>query len=183
MPEAGLNLSTPVIRQAIALLDDVFEEISVRARWSLGAYAAAASGKPISGPIAEAVESERAVARCAFGSLLHHGLARGYRIEIEAAPYDEQDAREVTRAPDSWMVAAAALARVGLDMIDGGERLPDVFMPEYEPTEEWRSLSTLVLVSVVANDAGTWEDAVAMVALAAELLRGKLDRRADEGAR
>ena len=78
------------------------------------------------------------------------------------------------------MVAAAALARVGLDMIDGGERLPDVFMPEYEPTEEWGSLSTLVLVSVVANDAGTWEDAVAMVALAAELLRGKLDRRAEE---
>ena len=98
MPEAGLNLSTPVIRQAIALLDDVFEEVSDRARWSRGAYAADAAGRTILGPIEEAVESERVAARCAFGSLLHHGLARGYRIEIEAAPYGEQDA-ERSRAP------------------------------------------------------------------------------------
>lgn len=183
MPEDGLNLSTPVIRRAIALLDDVFEEISDRARWSYRAFAADASGQPILGRVEDAVESERAVARCAFGSLLHQGLARGYRIEIAAVPYEEQNVTEVTRAPDSWMVAAVALARVGLDMLDEGERAPDVFTPEYEPTDEWGALGTLVLVSVVANDAGTWEDAVSMVALAAELLRAKLDRRADGEAR
>ena len=118
MPEDGLNLSKPVIQRAIALLDDVFEEISDRARWSDRAFAADASGKPILGRVEDAVESERAVARCAFGSLLHQGLARGYRIEIAAVPYEEQNVTEVTRAPDSWMVAAAALAHVGLDMLD-----------------------------------------------------------------
>lgn len=170
--------STGTIRRAAALLDAVFAELVDPMRWCKDAYVCDAAGELIEGPLLAAIESPAASSRCLFSSLLHQGLARGFRIEIETAPDDERSASEVTRAPASWMLAGLAVASVAFETL----RTHGLLGPGTgEEPGKLRLGEFIVGTTVVVNDGTSYEDVIWTVALAAELLRAELDRRAEAG--
>lgn len=170
--------STPVLRQAIGLLDDSLQGISTLERWCQGAWSKDVAGMPIFGSIVEAVESERVASRCAFAELVHQGLARGYRIEIAVLPDVDQAATEVTRAPASWMLAASVLVLAALVIAAERKLYVDAQAGEERPPSRLASRGEFILLSIVVNDRGSYEDAISSLAFAAEMLRAELDRRA-----
>jgi hypothetical protein len=177
---ARLVESTPVIRQAIGLLDDSLQGISARERWCQGAWAKDAAGTAIGGAIIEAIESEQVASRCAFAKLVHQGLARGFRIEISVEADVEQVATEVTRAPASWMLAATALVHAALVVATERQLCADEEEAEQSSPSRPLRRREFVLLSVVVNDLGSYEDAITCLALGSEMLRAELDRRAQE---
>jgi hypothetical protein len=173
---------SPIVRRAIALLDATYEALVDPARWCKDAYARDAEGEPIGGEIVAAVQSERAASRCMFGQLVFQGLARGYRIEIATSPdKGEQAATELTRAPASWKLAAVALSIAALTTYAGEENAADD-EPDAEQKPPMRPLrlEVFLLAPVLLNDRGDYASAIWSVALAAEMLRTELDRRAEE---
>lgn len=171
--------STTVIRRALGVLYDVFDELAEPSRWCQDAYARDAAGRPIEGELLAAIESPAAASRCLFSSLVHQGLARGYAIEVATEPGEEQCATEVTRAPRSWVLAATALSRMALERLVEQQLLHDE--RKTESSEIKRLGQLIVAATVILNDDGSYEDAIWVVVLAAGLLEDELDRRAAGG--
>jgi len=175
-----LQASTPLLKRAADLLDRVSEVFADESRWCRGAYAKDAEGEPIEGPILEAVERSEVASRCVLGELLHQGLARGYRIELETTDTpDGQIAHDIPRAPAGWMVAALALDLAVRSSNEQHTRRADALRAKYPPRRPITP-GQVVLRTTVFNDNHSYEDAIRCVALAAQMLRAELDRRAQE---
>jgi hypothetical protein len=134
--DARLTQSTPVIRRAVALLDDTFEALLKPERWCDDAWARDASGATIYGTILEAIESPQAESRCVFGELVHQGLRRGYRIEFLARGLH---ATELRCAPASFWLAAEALAEVAVEVLAEMSRRSAACSPTFGLTRAGRA--------------------------------------------
>jgi hypothetical protein len=174
VPRRGsFNLSVPVVRNAVGLLDDVLDALADPVQWCKGAFAVDAGGEPIEGDdVVAAVERPEVAARCPWGHALHAARRRGWRIEINT----DRGSLELTRAPDSFLLAALVLVYGAHELLARNE-----FWVEPRPLKDRRTrmeLRRLVFASVVANDGPetTHEDTVAMVVRAIEWLRRLLDQ-------
>jgi hypothetical protein len=180
VPEnARLSETTPVLRRAVALLDDVSEALAEPDRWTCGAWARDAAGKPTSGSLLSEALPADAASRCLLGELLHQGFVRGYRIELRDGGLPPL---ALGRAPASVWVAADALAHASLWLLR--ERyLPEV-AAELEgadpPLRTIKRDERAVLFAIALNELGSYEDVIWALVLAAETLRAELDRRAEE---
>lgn len=172
-----VTASSGTIRRAAGLLDAVFDELVDPARWCKGAYVCGPAGEMIEGPLLAAIESPQAASRCLFSSLVHQGLVRGFRIELEPEAEKDGRAAEVTRAPATWLLAAIVLTSIALDTLDSRGLLPEPATgdDEHKPV---RPGQLIVSSTIVFNDDCDYEDVIWAAALAPELLRGELDRRA-----
>lgn len=173
----SLTVSATVVQKAIGLLDDVLDAIDDPACWCKGAFAVDANGVPLEGrDVVEVVERAEVAARCVFGHALHLARRRRWRIELQPTT-GEPPQLEVTRAPDSFALAALALGQGALEVVDRRDLFSG--LPEPEPEPEKPILRRIVLASIVANDLPetTYEDAVWMVVYAIEWLRAPLDMR------
>jgi hypothetical protein len=166
--------STPVIRRAVALLLATFDELVEPGHWCQHAWLRDRGGQPVAGSIVEAVKSQQAVRRCLLGALVHCGIRRGYRIEIDIAPGRIQTFREIAQAPASWQLAADALARTSLYTLC--ERHLDPFYGESTFSEEMLASERIGII-VALNELGSYSDVIWAVVLAVETLRAELDRR------
>lgn len=179
----SFSVSTTVIGRAIGLLDDVLDAIDDRAHWCKGAFAVDADGRPLEGvDVVEVVERPEVAARCVFGHALHLARRRRWRVELAVAP-ESPPMLELRRAPNSFSLAALALAEGALGLVDRRDLWAGVPEPEPKAEPERPKLARLLLASVVANDlpATTHEDAVWMVVYAIEWLRMLLDQPDGKG--
>jgi hypothetical protein len=183
MPENGLlSASTPSIRQAVQLLDDVVDALVDPAHRCKDAWASNREGERIDGPILEVVAGD-AASRCMLGELLHQGLLRGFRIEIATAEHGVgQVSIEITRAPASLMVAARALDRVAWSLNEEHARRTDELLARY-PSPEADQPGRVVLWLTSWNDTASHAEVLSCVTRAVEMLRAELDRRAKGRAR
>jgi hypothetical protein len=175
---ARLAQSTPVIRRAIALLDDTLQALAAPERWCQGAWARDAAGKPIDGAIIDAIRAKEVASRCNLAELVAQGLARGHRIEIASDREQVQAPTKVTRAPASWMLAADTLAHTALWVLREKHLWPKEPTPEGEPRLRSIRRGERVLAPILVSELGTHADVTWCLVVAGETLRLELDRRA-----
>jgi hypothetical protein len=182
MPENGLlDASTPSIRRAVELLVGVFDALVDPAHWCRGALACDREGEPIDGPILEVVAGV-ATSRCLLGELLHQGLTRGYEIEIASVDYlGGQVPIEITRAPASWMVGGSAVAFVERSLNPQRARRADKLRAKHSSLQPITPGQAVLRLAVWNdNSSGGHDEVISCVALAVQMLRAELDRRAQE---